>query len=121
MRIRYGVGMLLLLVTTACGQSSSPAMPSSSCSYVLSPTVQSVPSGGGTFAAAMTTTSACDWTAAADVPWIAITSGSSGTKTGTITYSVPANSDVIRRGTVAAQATGHTSVTVTVIQDGMTH
>jgi len=69
----------------------------------------------------MTTTSACGWTAAADVPWIAITSGSSGTKTGTITYSVPANSGVIRRGTVAAQATGGMSATVTVIQEGMTN
>jgi len=69
----------------------------------------------------MTTTSACGWTAAADVPWIAITSGSSGMMTGTITYSVPANSGDIRRGAIAAQATGRGSVTATVIQDGVNY
>ena len=121
MKIRYTVSMLLLVFTIGCGQSSSPVTPSSSCSYVLSPTVQPVPSGGGTFTATMTTTSACGWTADADVPWIAITSGSSGMTTGTITYSVPANAGDIRRGTIAAQATGRASVTATVIQDGVSH
>jgi hypothetical protein len=121
MKVRYGVGALLLVLTTGCGQSSSPTTPSSSCSYVLSPTVQSVPSGGGTFTATMTTTSTCDWTATADVPWIAITSGSSGMMTGTIIYSVPANAGDIRRGTIAAQATGRGSVTATVIQDGVNY
>jgi hypothetical protein len=121
MKIRYGVGMLLLAFIMGCGQSSSPMTPGSSCSYVLSPTMQSVPSGGGTFTAIMTTTSACGWTADADVPWIAIASGSSGMTTGTITYFVPANSGDMRRGTIAAQATGHASVTATVIQDGVSH
>ena len=128
MKIRYGVGMLLLVFTTGCGQSSSPVTPSSSpvapspsCSYVLSPSVQSVPSGGGTFTADMTTTSPCDWTAAADVPWIVIASESSGTMLGTITYSVPANSGDIRRGTISAQAPGRAPVTATVIQEGVNY
>ena len=119
MKIRYGLGTLLLVLSTGCGQSSSPVTPSSSCSYVLAPTVQPVPMSGGTFTAIMTTTSACDWTAAADVPWITITSGSSGMMTGTITYSVPANTGDIRRGTIAAQATVHAAVTATVIQEGV--
>jgi hypothetical protein len=119
MWIRCGVGTLLLAFITGCGQSSSPAAPSSSCSYAVSPTVQSVPSVGGTFTTTMMTASTCSWTAVTDVSWIAITSGSSGTRTGAITYSVPANSAVIRRGTIAAQVPGGASVTVTVIQDGV--
>jgi hypothetical protein len=74
---------------------------------------------GGTFTATMTTTSACAWTATADVSWIVITSGSSNTTTGTITYSVPANFGVIRRGDIAARANGGASVTLTVIQEGV--
>jgi hypothetical protein len=121
MRIRLLVGTLLLISSAGCGQSSSPTAPSSSCSYVITPEVQAVPNSGGTFTATMTTTSACGWTAAADMPWIAITSGSSGVMTGTITYSVPANAGDIRRGTIAARATGRLAVTTTVIQDGATH
>jgi hypothetical protein len=118
MKIRYGVGMLLLVLTTGCGQSSSPVMPGSSCSYALSPDAQGVPISGGTFAATMTTTTACDWTAAADVPWIAITSGSSGIMTGAIVYSLPVNTGLIRRGTISVHPAGRPSVTVTVIQEG---
>jgi hypothetical protein len=54
------------------------------------------------------------------VPWIAITSGSSGMMTGVITYSVPANSGDVRRGTLSAHAAGRTS-SVTVIQSGMSN
>jgi hypothetical protein len=128
MKIRYGVGALLLVLTAACGQSSSPVTPSSSpvtpnpsCSYVLSPAVQPVPIGGGAFTADMTTSSACDWTAAADVPWIVISSESSGVVLGTISYSVAANSGDIRRGTISAQAPGRGPVTVTVFQEGVNY
>lgn len=120
MKIRHTVGALLLAATIGCGQSSSPTRPTSSCSYALSPTAQSVPIDGGTFTATMTTTAAgCDWTAAADMPWIAISSGSSGTTTGTIVYSVQPNSDAVRKGTIAARANGGASVTVSVTQDGV--
>jgi hypothetical protein len=121
MKIQYGAGLLLLVLTTGCGQSSSPVMPGPSCSYALSPTVQPVPMSGGTFTATLTTSAGCAWTAAADASWITISSGSSGTMAGTLTYSVPANSGDIRRGTVAAQATGRTSATTTVIQDGVNY
>jgi hypothetical protein len=128
MKIRYGVGTLLLVLTAACGQSSSPVTPSSSpvtpnpsCSYVLSPSVQPVPIGGGTFTADMTTSSACDWTAAADVPWIVISSESPGIVLGAITYSVAPNSGDIRRGTISAQAPGRGPVTATVIQEGVNY
>ena len=121
MKIQYGAGLLLLVLTTGCGQSSSPVIPGPSCSYALSPTVQPVPMSGGTFTATVTTGAGCGWTATADVPWITITSGSSGTMTGPITYSVSANSGDLRRGAVGAQATGRPSATATVIQDGVNY
>lgn len=120
MKIRHTVGALLLGLTIGCGRSSSPTTPTSACSYALSPTAQSVPMGGGTFTASMTTTAAgCDWTAATDMPWIAISSGSSGTTTGTIAYSVKPNAGVVRKATIAARANGGASVTVSVTQDGV--
>ena len=108
MTIRYAFGALLLVMASGCGQSSSPTNPTASRSYAISPTAQSVPAGGGTFSATVNSTGACTWTAAADVSWITITSGSAGTKTGAITYSVPANAGVARTGTIAARvgATG---------------
>ena len=33
----------------------------------------------------------CPWTAASSVPWVAITSGSSGISSGTVSYSVASN------------------------------
>lgn len=123
MRLRYVVVMVLLVGTGACGQSSSPTSPTgstmSSCSYAVSPQTQAAPADGGTFTATMVTTAACQWTAAADVPWIAVASGSSGMGTGTITYAVQPNPDVIREGTVTARPNGGASVTVTVIQAGV--
>ncbi len=118
MRIWYTFGALLLVMTSGCGQSSSPTNPTPSCSYAISPMSQSVPAGGGTFSATVNSTAACNWTAAADVSWITITSGSAGTKTGTITYSVPANAGVVRTGTIAARVGAAASTTLSVIQAG---
>jgi hypothetical protein len=120
MKIRYIVGALLLGVATGCGQSSSLTAPTSSCSFLLSPTTQAVSVRGGTFTTTMTTTAPCQWTAAADMPWIEITAGTSGTTTGTITYFVPANAGDIRRGAINAQVIGRPLVTLTIIQDGVT-
>ena len=120
MKTRYLVGVVMLVLTTGCGQSSSLTTPTPSCSYLLSPTVQSVAAHGGTFTATMTTTAACRWSVAANQPWIEITAGSTGTATGTITYVVNPNADSIRRGEISAQVTGGSPITLTLLQDGVT-
>jgi|SRR5579872_3213120 len=120
MKIRYLVVVVLLVLTTGCGQSSSLTTPTPSCSYLLSPTVQSVPAHGGTYTATMTTTAACQWTAKADMPWIQITAGSTGMTTGTITYVVGPNADVIRRGAISTQVSEGAPTTLTILQDGVT-
>src|SRR5262245_48547216 len=62
------------------------------CSFAVSPTSVSAPTGGGTFSVNVTTDAACSWTAASQSDFITITSGASGTGNGTVTFSVAAAS-----------------------------
>jgi len=86
------------------------------CTYTISPTSQSFGSSGGTGTVSVTaSSSSCGWTVASNVSWLTITSGSSGTGSGTVNYSVAANNDTsLRIGaiTIAGQ-------TFTVTQDGI--
>jgi hypothetical protein len=74
------------------------------CSFAVSPTSVSAPTGGGTFTVNVTTDAACSWTAASQSDFITITSGASGTGNGAVTFSVAAASGT-RTGmlTVAGQ------------------
>jgi len=69
----------------------------SECSYTISTTAYAFASGGGTGSIDVYTQSGCSWTAAASFnswdngDWLAITSGSSGTDNGTVTFSVAPN------------------------------
>jgi len=72
-----------------------------SCTYSISPTSQSFGSSGGTGSVSVTTQSGCSWTAVSNASWITITSGSSGTGSGTVNYSVAANTGTSSRtGTI---------------------
>ena len=118
MKLRISSACLLLeVLTTGCGQSTSPTA-SSSCSYQLSPTTQAVPISGGLYTATMMTTAACAWTATADAPWVSITGGSFGHRDRNVVYSVAANSDALRRSEITAQVSGQAKLTLTIIQDG---
>jgi hypothetical protein len=71
------------------------------CTYTISPTNQSFSSYGDTDSISVTTQSGCSWTATKSLDWVSITSGSSGTGSGTVTYSVSANSTgQPRKGTI---------------------
>jgi uncharacterized protein (TIGR03437 family) len=74
------------------------------CGYTLSAASASAPAGGGTGSVTVTTTSACSWTAISNASWITITSGFSGTGSGTVNYSVAAN-------TTGSSRTGTLSIT----------
>lgn len=81
------------------------------CSYTVSPTGQAVPVAGGRFQVTVSTGAGCQWRATTNVPWLAITSGAQGTGTGTVGYSVPANTtQVVRTATLTI---GGQSVVVT--------
>jgi murein DD-endopeptidase MepM/ murein hydrolase activator NlpD len=71
-----------------------------SCTYLISPTSESLSCSGGTGSVAVTTQTGCSWTAQSNAGWITITSGESGSGNGTVNYSVAANTGGARTGTI---------------------
>ena len=61
------------------------------CNYTISPPSRSFTSSGGAGSISVTSPSACTWNALESVDWINITSGSSGSGNGTVTYEVSDN------------------------------
>ena len=116
MRLRFAFGVAWLVLATACGESSAPTAPDRpTCSLALSPRTQVVGPAGGTFTASVfATASGCSWTASADAPWIAVTSGSSGAG-GTIVYDVSENDGAARNGAIALRF-GEAAAVVSVVQ-----
>ncbi len=84
-----------------------------SCTYSINPTSQNFGASGGTGSVGVTTQSGCAWTAVSNTAFITITSGASGSGSGSVNFSVQANSTTSPRSgtmTVAGQ-------TFTVTQD----
>jgi Ig-like domain CHU_C associated/Putative binding domain, N-terminal len=73
------------------------------CSFTLSQTTANVPATGGTGSvdATVASGSGCSWTATTNAPWIHLTSATSGSGNGTLSYSADANPGVARTGTIA--------------------
>ncbi len=72
-----------------------------SCSFAIFPTSQSLGAAGGAGRVDVTTSSACSWISASNDNWITITSGSSGTGSGVVTFMASANtSSNSRAGTL---------------------
>jgi hypothetical protein len=67
------------------------------CEYVVSPTTLDVGAGGGPTSVAVATTAGCEWTVVSNAPWVTITSGGSGTGSGTVALAVSANSGTEER------------------------
>lgn len=78
-----------------------PLDASSSCLYNLSATSDTAVLGGGTGSVNVTASAnTCAWTATSNVGWLSVTSGASGTGSGTVAYSVQANTGGARSGTI---------------------
>jgi hypothetical protein len=69
------------------------------CAYSIAPEQQSVDAGGGMATVIVTAAAECAWTAAANVPWITVESGSTGSGSGRVQLSVAANPEGQRTGT----------------------
>lgn len=81
------------------------------CTFTLSPANQGFSPLSGTGSVTVTaSSSSCSWTGTSNDPWIAISSGGSGTGGGTVNYSVAANSGAARTGTMTI---GGQTVTLT--------
>jgi bacillolysin len=73
---------------------------SSSCTFSITPTSQAFAAAGGTALVSVTASgTACTWTAASSVPWIAL-AATSGSGSGSLTYTVSANTGAARTGTI---------------------
>jgi hypothetical protein len=84
-----------------------------SCAFTVSPPSQSYGSGGGAGTVNVGTVSGCSWGAVSSVNWVTITSGASGSDSGSVGYSVALNSTTgSRTGTITVQGQ-----TFTVFQD----
>ena len=59
------------------------------CTFTISPATIDVPLAGGERTTNVTTRGDCAWTAAASVPWITVTAGSSATGSGTVNSTSP--------------------------------
>lgn len=90
-------------------------IPVGQCTYSISPTSSSFPSGGGEGSINVTSSAdGCSWTVSESVNWISITSGSNGSDNGMVTYTVSVNTDTSKR-TAAITIAGKSH---TVSQDG---
>ena len=70
------------------------------CTYRTTPDGRLALSAGGTFRIEVTARPGCAWTAESNDPFLSVTSGTSGTGRGTVTYTVTANSGARRTGTL---------------------
>jgi hypothetical protein len=70
------------------------------CTYSISPLSTSPAAAGGSASVTVTATSGCSWSATSNDSWITITGGSSGTGSGTVSYSVAQNTSGARTGTM---------------------
>jgi YD repeat-containing protein len=82
------------------------------CTFSISATSMSFPSGGGSSTVDVTTPTGCNWTAVSNDGFITVDSGSPGLGNGTVNYSVAVNTGPARMGTMTIAA--HT---FTVTQD----
>lgn len=73
-----------------------------SCVTSISPSSQSFSAAGATGTLSVTAPAACNWTASSTAAFLTITSGASGTGNGTINFSVAANTDLLRSGSIVA-------------------
>ena len=81
-------------------QAAAPPPPPPPCTYSIDPTSASLVAAGGTGSVAVTAGTACAWTATTTEPWVTITSGAAGTGSGSVGFTVAANTGAARTGTI---------------------
>ncbi len=81
------------------------------CEYSIYPSGQSFDSSAATGSIAVTATAGCDWTATDNAGWISITSGTSETGNGAVSYSVDANTGTSSRTGIITAAGKNFTIT----------
>lgn len=86
-----------------------------SCSFTLASSTQTAMVGGSTLSLLVTDANYCAWSAVSNASWIHVTAGALNSDTGTVGYTVDANTGAARSGTIAVAGQ-----TLTVTQNGTT-
>ena len=81
------------------------------CTFAVSPETQTVPASGVSRTVAVAAGSGCAWTASSSASWITITSGASGSGSGTVAFTAAPTTGPTRSGTITVAGR-----TVTVVQ-----
>ena len=98
--VQTNTGAARMGTLTVAGQTVTISQ-GAACTYVIAPTSQTIDSPGGTGGpVSVTTQSGCAWTAVSNAPWITVTSGASGTGSGSVSFTVAANGGGQRTGTL---------------------
>ena len=74
---------------------------SSSCSFTLAATSQTVPTAGGTATLAVTDANFCAWSAVSNNSWLHVIAGALNSDSGTVGYTSDANTGASRTGTIS--------------------
>jgi hypothetical protein len=82
------------------------------CSFDVAPLEHSLPGAGGTAASTITTAAGCEWSASTSAEWIVFSGPTSGSGSGTLTFSVDEAGGTARSGTIAVAGR-----TITVTQE----
>ncbi|MGH9840639.1 MAG: BACON domain-containing protein [Blastocatellia bacterium] len=85
---------------TIAGRTFTVTQSGANCTFTISPTSQTFVAAAGNGAVSVTAAAACAWTAVSNATWITVTSGSSGSGSGTVNYTVAANTGPQRTGTM---------------------
>jgi hypothetical protein len=76
------------------------------CTYAVTPTTQSITSGGGTVGAfAVTTADSCAWSVTGAATWLTLTGPSSRTGSGTVSFTASGNTGTARSSSVTIAGT----------------
>ncbi len=84
------------------GNQTFNVIQNSGCSFALSSSSASIPANGGIGSFDINTGAGCNWTAQSKSAWVTIISGSSGSGSGMIQYSVGPNTGGFRSSTITA-------------------
>jgi hypothetical protein len=88
--------------------------------FLLSPTSASYSTNGGSGSVSLTMVGNCSWSVTSSVPWVTITSSTSGLGNSTINYSVGTNATVNpRSGALTVSGGDGVTATLTISQDGI--
>lgn len=88
-------------ITIAGQQATVKQTGTAACTYSIAPTTQNIGAAGGAGGpVTVTTQGGCRWAATSNASWLSVTSGQSGTGSGSVGFSAAANTGAARTGTM---------------------